>query len=50
MFAISNTETDVVETFLIYLLCMQVLSEAHLNAKLIQPCMCELSHTDSYTI
>lgn len=50
MFAISNTETDAVETFLICLLWMQVRCEAHLNAKLIQPCLCGLSHTDSCTI
>jgi hypothetical protein len=39
-----------VETFLIYLLCMQVHSEAYVNAKLIRACMCELSHTDSCTV
>lgn len=49
MFARSNTETDANETFLICLLWMQVRSEAHLNAKLIQSCLCGLSHSDSCT-
>jgi hypothetical protein len=50
MFTVSNTETDMVETSLIYVPGMQIRTEAYLNVKLIQPYMWELSHTDSSTV